>query len=386
VDICPGESMGVIALTVFAASLIYLCFYPPVWMYAILERWRYGKPTDISPKHNARRHGRTDVTHADKINDTSIPAPSEALGIRRTENAEDGVAMARGHLTTPKIAIAAPVDLTVEDASDAEEEQTTPKATAAFSDVIVVVPASADEPSQPDSQTSEPQNGGRKTPSPVNHSTPAILRPTVNGSLGSTMLPPPVPQRVVQPRIPSLNPLPNQSTLSAYPSQRNLPLPNRGPSAQAPATSTLAPPPTITSKPTPPRRPVTLTAGHSPLDWARLSSDPSQNLSGLPAGVSYLRIAPSQLKAQNGRKGKDAWMVLGGLVYNVTPYLPFHPGGVPELMRGAGRNGTKLFGEIHPWVNYEGMLASCLVGRLVEEGQGTGQGVSEPEGEMDMVD
>jgi cytochrome b involved in lipid metabolism len=68
-----------------------------------------------------------------------------------------------------------------------------------------------------------------------------------------------------------------------------------------------------------------------------------------------------------GRKGKDAWTVLGGRVYNITPYMPFHPGGEPELLRCAGRDGTKLFGEIHPWVNYEGMLASCLVGIYVPE-------------------
>lgn len=88
------------------------------------------------------------------------------------------------------------------------------------------------------------------------------------------------------------------------------------------------------------------------------------------------------LKKQTGRKGKDAWMVLNGKVYNVTPYAPFHPGGVPEMMRGAGRDGTKLFGEIHPWVNYETMLSACLVGLLVEEPVA---GVS-GESEMDQMD
>jgi cytochrome b involved in lipid metabolism len=48
--------------------------------------------------------------------------------------------------------------------------------------------------------------------------------------------------------------------------------------------------------------------------------------------------------------------------------LAYHPGGVPELMKAAGRDGTRLFGEVHPWVNYEGMLENCLVGIAVEEG------------------
>ncbi len=34
------------------------------------------------------------------------------------------------------------------------------------------------------------------------------------------------------------------------------------------------------------------------------------------------------------------------MVYNITPYLEFHPGGEDELMRGAGIDGTKLFDEV----------------------------------------
>jgi cytochrome b involved in lipid metabolism len=65
--------------------------------------------------------------------------------------------------------------------------------------------------------------------------------------------------------------------------------------------------------------------------------------------------------------------VLGGKVYNITPYLPYHPGGEPELLRSAGRDGTKLFAEVHSWVNYENMLQACLVGIYVEENERTGQ-------------
>jgi cytochrome-b5 reductase len=45
--------------------------------------------------------------------------------------------------------------------------------------------------------------------------------------------------------------------------------------------------------------------------------------------------------------------------------MEFHPGGELELMRGAGTDATPLFTEIHPWVNYESMLKSCLVGQFV---------------------
>lgn len=78
------------------------------------------------------------------------------------------------------------------------------------------------------------------------------------------------------------------------------------------------------------------------------------------------------LAEKNGRKGNDAWSVYNGKVYNIAPYAPFHPGGKGELLRAAGKDGTKLFMEVHPWVNWEGMLNSCLVGVMVSESEGEG--------------
>jgi len=74
----------------------------------------------------------------------------------------------------------------------------------------------------------------------------------------------------------------------------------------------------------------------------------------------------------NGRKGRPAWSSYQGKVYNITPYLPFHPGGEGQLRRAAGRDGEQLFVEVHPWVNWENMLGACVVGILVSEGVGDG--------------
>jgi len=63
----------------------------------------------------------------------------------------------------------------------------------------------------------------------------------------------------------------------------------------------------------------------------------------------------------------DAWSSFDGKVYNITPYLYFHPGGVKELMRVAGRDGTQLFASTHAWVNVGFMLDECLVGFMVPE-------------------
>jgi cytochrome b involved in lipid metabolism len=60
--------------------------------------------------------------------------------------------------------------------------------------------------------------------------------------------------------------------------------------------------------------------------------------------TSLARIPPSVLRTHNKRD--DAWAAFNGKVYNITPYLAFHPGGEKELMRVAGRDGTKLFGTL----------------------------------------
>ena len=142
-------------------------------------------------------------------------------------------------------------------------------------------------------------------------------------------------------------------------------LPNRSPIIGA--SPYLSLPPTLSAIPTKSSKRVLLSPGHSPLDWAYVSSRPDANLRGFPPATPYLRVTPSILRQHTGRKGKDAWTVLGGKVYNITPYLPYHPGGEPELMKAAGRDGTKLFGEVHPWVNWEGMLEPCLIGIAVAE-------------------
>ena len=38
--------------------------------------------------------------------------------------------------------------------------------------------------------------------------------------------------------------------------------------------------------------------------------------------------------------------MFNGKVYNLTRYLRYHPGGEDQLMRAAGRDGTKLFSEL----------------------------------------
>lgn len=140
---------------------------------------------------------------------------------------------------------------------------------------------------------------------------------------------------------------------------------------------------------------MALQPGHSLMDWIRLTKS-GKDLAG--TGGRLLQV--SLLELRKHHKRKDAWMAINGKcvarvcggvvnqhlvsfshvplsptansssagkVFNVTEYMDYHPGGWDELIKGAGKDGTKLFNEVHSWVNYESMMSACLVGKLVQE-------------------
>jgi cytochrome b involved in lipid metabolism len=97
-----------------------------------------------------------------------------------------------------------------------------------------------------------------------------------------------------------------------------------------------------------PYRQVLFEKGYSQVDWVRLTQrDP--DLAGLQGRPRRRDISPEEV-ARHCTEA-DAWTVLRGRVYNITPYLRFHPGGVPLLLKVAGTDGTALFNKYHAWVN-----------------------------------
>ncbi len=110
----------------------------------------------------------------------------------------------------------------------------------------------------------------------------------------------------------------------------------------------------------PGRNKVALAKGFSLMDWIRFTKN-AHDLGcngGTPRKVSLEELAKHS-------KEDDCWMAIQNKVYNVTQYMKYHPGGVDELMKGAGVNATKMFNDVHPWVNYQSMLEKCFVGPLV---------------------
>ncbi|TNY19921.1 cytochrome b5-like heme/steroid binding domain-containing protein [Rhodotorula diobovata] len=174
------------------------------------------------------------------------------------------------------------------------------------------------------------------------------------------------------------------------------------PDIQVSGAGALAPPTTTKKVVKAPKGRVRVEKGFSQLDWARLNrsgevdlrvrfarsctrrrvkqlspgrslpvsvllTDDALTLCSHPqGGVTELRrITPAEMAQHNTRD--DCWQAYGGKVYNVGPFLKFHPGGVGEMMRGAGKDATQLFMLAHAWVNYDTLLENCLVGFLVRD-------------------
>ncbi|KAJ8026698.1 Cytochrome b5 reductase 4 [Holothuria leucospilota] len=108
------------------------------------------------------------------------------------------------------------------------------------------------------------------------------------------------------------------------------------------------------------RRKVGLSPGHSLMDWVRMANQKGRVLNGVNGNI--IEVPDTELAKHN--KEEDAWTCIRGKVYNITPYMSFHPGGVDELMRAAGKDGTDLFNEFHQWVNIDSLLEKCLIGKL----------------------
>ncbi|KAF7327998.1 Cytoplasm protein [Mycena kentingensis (nom. inval.)] len=202
-------------------------------------------------------------------------------------------------------------------------------------DIVRISPPASDD----DGDDTETEDNDNSVPAfPALNSAQRAHTPSQRIISDSALMPPP--------------PVPSLASRSPGVSSRS----SAGASLLAPTTTTQKP-----QKPTKKREKVALAPGHSPLDWAALKSC-GTDLRGVDA---LTRIPPSVLKQH--RSKSDAWTAINGKVYNITAYLPFHPGGERELMRVAGRDGTYLFASTHAWVNADFMLDTCLVGFLIPE-------------------
>jgi len=81
-------------------------------------------------------------------------------------------------------------------------------------------------------------------------------------------------------------------------------------------------------------------------------------------GGAPLRRDISLAEVKEHNKPHDGWMVLRGKVYNIGPYLAYHPGGSDIMEKCLGGDATALFDKYHSWVNLESLIGPLLLGYL----------------------
>jgi Cytochrome b5-like Heme/Steroid binding domain len=91
-------------------------------------------------------------------------------------------------------------------------------------------------------------------------------------------------------------------------------------------------------------------------DWHRLLQS-SPNLAGNKNGI-IRKMGWDEIRQH--KTVHDGWIVLRGKVYNVSPYLAYHPGGAAVLERVLGKDVTVLFDKYHRWVNESGYVLGLL--------------------------
>ncbi|EQC32090.1 hypothetical protein SDRG_10286 [Saprolegnia diclina VS20] len=108
---------------------------------------------------------------------------------------------------------------------------------------------------------------------------------------------------------------------------------------------------------------VRLEPGFSQIHWMMLTQR-SRDLAGLNGQPPRRNIPREEVALHNTEH--DCWSILDGKVYNFTPYMKYHPGGIQKLLLCAGGDCTTMFNESHAWVNGHGMLEKCYLGTVAE--------------------
>lgn len=58
-------------------------------------------------------------------------------------------------------------------------------------------------------------------------------------------------------------------------------------------------------------------------------------------------------KELDDAKSRMQWTVIDGVVYDITNFIDKHPGGKHTIVRGIGKDSTKMFFDSHPGLEIE---------------------------------
>jgi len=88
--------------------------------------------------------------------------------------------------------------------------------------------------------------------------------------------------------------------------------------------------------------------------WAEKRNATTHNLNRV--------LSPTEVARHDSKN--DLWIAIDGVVYDVTLFSMYHPGGKEYLLRTAGRDATDEFNRAHSWVDHETIMRGYIVGVL----------------------
>jgi cytochrome b involved in lipid metabolism len=143
------------------------------------------------------------------------------------------------------------------------------------------------------------------------------------------------------------------------------PPPNRAPTVERHMNDSTMPPPRFQNKQ---KQTAVNVRARGPRfglhDWKRLLAG-AKDLAQRKGAPLRRDITLAEVKQHN--KVYDGWTILRGKVYNIGPYLAYHPGGEGILKGILGKDSTKLFDKYHRWVNVDGLVGPLLLGTVAME-------------------
>lgn len=117
---------------------------------------------------------------------------------------------------------------------------------------------------------------------------------------------------------------------------------------------------------------VPLKPGHSLFHWAK-KCDAEPDLAGRN-GAPLRAIGLDELQRHSTLE--DGWCAINGRVYNVTPYLDYHPGGAAIFAQVLGDDATDTFAQYHSFVNVRELCGVLELGTLASaSAAGSGGGL-----------
>lgn len=76
--------------------------------------------------------------------------------------------------------------------------------------------------------------------------------------------------------------------------------------------------------------------------------------------IETIRITLDEVMKHN--TCTDSWVIYKGYVYDLTEFLPTHPGGMESIMKVSGTDCTEIFYKTHPKKVFEKILVNKCIG------------------------